>query len=63
MNFEITYINTELNHVSFNVLNNGDVILTDKRCDLTIDDEDAMNAELDRFSLIVIEDYNNPVEG
>jgi hypothetical protein len=63
MNFEITNINTELNHVSFNVLNNGDVILTDKRCDLTIDDEDAMNAELDRFSLIVIEDYNNPVEG
>jgi hypothetical protein len=63
MNFEITNIDTELNHVSFNVLNNGDVILTDKRCDLTIDDEDAMNAELDRFSLIVIEDYNNPVEG
>jgi hypothetical protein len=63
MNFEITNINTELNHVSFNVLNNGDVILTDKRCDLTIDDEEAMNAELDRFSLIVIEDYNNPVEG
>jgi hypothetical protein len=63
MNFEITNINTELNHVSFNVLNNGDVILTDKRCDLTIDDEDAMNAELDRFSIIVIEDYNNPVEG
>jgi hypothetical protein len=63
MNFEITNIDTELNHVSFNVLNNGDVILTDKRCDLTIDDEDAMNAELDRFSIIVIEDYNNPVEG
>jgi len=63
MNFEITNINTELNHVSFNVLNNGDVILTDKRCDLTIDDEEAMNAELDRFSIIVIEDYNNPVEG
>jgi hypothetical protein len=63
MNFEITNINTELNHVSFNVLNNGDVILTDKRCDLTIDDEDAMNAELDRFSIIVIDDYNNPVEG
>jgi hypothetical protein len=63
MNFEITNINTELNHVSFNVLNDGDVILTDKRCDLTIDDEDAMNAELDRFSIIVIEDYNNPVEG
>lgn len=63
MNFEITNIDTELNHVSFNVLNNGDVILTDKRCDLTIDDEDAMNAELDRFSLIVIDDYNNPVEG
>jgi len=63
MNFEITNINAELNHVSFNVLNNGDVILTDKRCDLTIDDEDAMNAELDRFSIIVIEDYNNPVEG
>ena len=63
MNFEITNINTELNHVSFNVLNNGDVILTDKRCDLTIDDEDSMNAELDRFSIIVIEDYNNPVEG
>ena len=63
MNFEITNINTELNHVSFNVLNNGDVILTDKRCDLTIDDEEAMNAELDRFSLIVIDDYNNPVEG
>ena len=63
MNFEITNINTELNHVSFNVLNNGDVILTDKRCDLTIDDEEAMNAELDRFSIIVIDDYNNPVEG
>lgn len=63
MNFEITSIDTELNHVSFNVLNNGDVILTDKRCDLTIDDEEAMNAELDRFSLIVIDDYNNPVEG
>lgn len=63
MNFEITNIDTELNHVSFNVLNDGDVILTDKRCDLTIDDEDAMNAELDRFSLIVIDDYNNPVEG
>lgn len=63
MNFEITNIDTELNHVSFNVLNNGDVILTDKRCDLPIDDEDAMNAELDRFSLIVIDDYNNPVEG
>lgn len=63
MNFEITNINTELNHVSFNVLNDGDVILTDKRCDLTIDDEDAMNAELDRFSIIVIDDYNNPVEG
>ena len=63
MNFEITNINTELNHVSFNVLNNGDVILTDKRCDLPIDDEEAMNAELDRFSLIVIDDYNNPVEG
>jgi hypothetical protein len=63
MNFEITNIDTELNHVSFNVLNDGDVILTDKRCDLTIDDEDAMNAELDRFSIIVIEDYNNPVEG
>ena len=63
MNFEITYIDTELNHVSFNVLNNGDVILTDKRCDLPIDDEEAMNAELDRFSLIVIDDYNNPVEG
>lgn len=63
MNFEITNIDTELNHVSFNVLNNGDVILTDKRCDLTIDDEDAMNAELDRFSIIVIDDYNNPVEG
>lgn len=63
MNFEITNIDTELNHVSFNVLNNGDVILTDKRCDLTIDDEEAMNAELDRFSLIVIDDYNNPVEG
>lgn len=63
MNFEITNIDTELNHVSFNVLNNGDVILTDKRCDLPIDDEEAMNAELDRFSLIVIDDYNNPVEG
>lgn len=63
MNFEITNIDTELNHVSFNVLNNGDVILTDKRCDLPIDDEEAMNAELDRFSIIVIEDYNNPVEG
>ena len=63
MNFEITYIDTELNHVSFNVLNDGDVILTDKRCDLPIDDEEAMNAELDRFSLIVIDDYNNPVEG
>lgn len=63
MNFEITSIDTELNHVSFNVLNNGDVILTDKRCDLPIDDEEAMNAELDRFSLIVIDDYNNPVEG
>lgn len=63
MNFEITNIDTELNHVSFNVLNDGDVILTDKRCDLTIDDEEAMNAELDRFSLIVIDDYNNPVEG
>jgi hypothetical protein len=63
MNFEITNIDTELNHVSFNVLNNGDVILTDKRCDLTIDDEEAMNAELDRFSIIVIDDYNNPVEG
>lgn len=63
MNFEITNIDTELNHVSFNVLNNGDVILTDKRCDLPIDDEDAMNAELDRFSIIVIDDYNNPVEG
>ena len=63
MNFEITNIDTELNHVSFNVLNDGDVILTDKRCDLTIDDEDAMNAELDRFSIIVIDDYNNPVEG
>jgi hypothetical protein len=63
MNFEITNINTELNHVSFNVLNDGDVILTDKRCDLPIDDEDAMNAELDRFSIIVIDDYNNPVEG
>jgi hypothetical protein len=63
MNFEITNINTELNHVSFNVLNDGDVILTDKRCDLTIDDEEAMNAELDRFSIIVIDDYNNPVEG
>lgn len=63
MNFEITNIDTELNHVSFNVLNNGDVILTDKRCDLTIDDENAMNAELDRFSIIVIDDYNNPVEG
>ena len=63
MNFEITNINTELNHVSFNVLNNGDVILTDKRCDLPIDDEEAMNAELDRFSIIVIDDYNNPVEG
>jgi hypothetical protein len=63
MNFEITNINTELNHVSFNVLNDGDVILTDKRCDLPIDNEEAMNAELDRFSIIVIEDYNNPVEG
>jgi hypothetical protein len=63
MNFEITNIDTELNHVSFNVLNDGDVILTDKRCDLTIDDEEAMNAELDRFSIIVIDDYNNPVEG
>lgn len=63
MNFEITSIDTELNHVAFNVLNNGDVILTDKRCDLPIDDEEAMNAELDRFSLIVIDDYNNPVEG
>ena len=63
MNFEITNIDTDLNHVSFNVLNNGDVILTDKRCDLTIDDEEAMNAELDRFSIIVIDDYNNPVEG
>ena len=63
MNFEITNIDTELNHVSFNVLNDGDVILTDKRCDLPIDDEEAMNAELDRFSLIVIDDYNNPVEG
>lgn len=63
MNFEITNIDTELNHVSFNVLNNGDVILTDKRCDLPIDDEEAMNAELDRFSIIVIDDYNNPVEG
>jgi hypothetical protein len=63
MNFEITNINTELNHVSFNVLNDGDVILTDKRCDLPIDDEEAMNAELDRFSIIVIDDYNNPVEG
>jgi len=62
MNFEITNINTDLNHVSFNVLNDGDVILTDKRCDLTIDDEEAMNAELDRFSIIVIDDYNNPVE-
>ena len=63
MNFEITNIDTELNHVAFNVLNNGDVILTDKRCDLPIDDEEAMNAELDRFSIIVIDDYNNPVEG
>ena len=63
MNFEITNIDTELNHVSFNVLNDGDVILTDKRCDLPIDDEEAMNADLDRFSLIAIDDYNNPVEG
>lgn len=62
MNFEITAIDAELNHVSFNVLNNGDVILSDKRCDLPIDDEEAMDAELDRFSLIVIDDYNNPVE-
>jgi len=61
MNYKVTLINEELNHVSFNVLNDDDILYSDKRCDLTIDDEVAMDIELTRFSQIIINDYNNPV--
>ena len=62
-NYEVTATDETKGHISFDVLLNGDIILSDTRCDVSLDDLEAQDAELTRFSAIVIEDYNNLVEG
>lgn len=66
-NYEVTATDATkgtIGHISFDVILEDDtVILSDTRCDVPLDDLVAQDAELTRFSAIVIDDYNNPVEG
>jgi len=53
-----------MGHISFDVvLEDETIILSDTRCDVPLDDLVAQDTELTRFSAIVVDDYNNPVEG
>ena len=65
-NYEVTATDATkgtMGHISFDVLDGVTVILSDTRCDVPLDDLVAQDIELTRFSAIVIDDYNNPVEG
>lgn len=56
MNYEVTGTDETKGHISFDVLLDGEIILSDTRCDVPLDDLDAQDAELTRFASIVIED-------
>ena len=65
-NYEVTATDETkgtIGHISFDVLDGETVILSDTRCDVPLDDLVAQDTELTRFSAIVVDDYNNPVEG
>jgi hypothetical protein len=56
-NYEVTATDETKGHISFDVLLDGDIILSDTRCDVPLDDLDAQDTELTRFSDVVIADY------
>ncbi len=59
-NYEVTATDEtkgRIGHISFNVLLDGDIINSDTRCDVPLDDLEAQDAELTRFSDVFIADY------
>lgn len=56
MNYNVTGTNQSKGHISFDVILDGEIILSDTRCDVPLDDLVAQDAELTRFSDVVIED-------
>jgi len=52
--YKITNIDEVKGHVTFQVLDGAKVILTDTRCDLPIDDKEAVDVELSRFANEVV---------
>lgn len=57
--YKITAIDEALGHISFNIIVGGNVVLSDTRCDLPIDDMEAVKAELERVTLIHAEAVKN----
>lgn len=55
--YKITQIDEEKNHVTFQVIIDGKVVQTDTRCDLPLNDVDVVKDELDRYSKKVALDY------
>jgi hypothetical protein len=60
-NYDVTSTDQAKGHISFDVLYDGDIILSDTRCDVPLDDLDAQDTELTRFSDVVIADYEASV--
>lgn len=55
-NYKVTGTNQSKGHISFDVILDGEIILSDTRCDVPLDDLVAQDAELTRFADVVIED-------
>lgn len=58
--YKITQIDEEKGHVTFQVIIDGSVVQSDTRCDLPINDVDAVKAELERYAQSVSADYVGP---
>lgn len=56
-NYKVTATDETKGHISFDVLDGKTAILSDTRCDVSLDDLEAQDAELTRFSDVVIADY------